>query len=143
MKISENTSGIISDINDVSRNFIKNNYEVSALIEISFNSGKLELFRDLIFTSKYLTGLKNVLNSDKLSGKDYIDKTYADFNAILQKVFDKVKLLLTNEDKEVNDFFEKKYFMMSHDSISNMIDLANDLSFCKEYMNKTPGVFDG
>jgi len=58
-------------------------------------------------------------------------------------MFDKVKLLLTNEDKEVNDFFEKKYFTMSHDSISNMIDLANDLSVCKEYMNKTPGVFDG
>jgi len=65
MIISENTSGIISDINDISRSFIKNNFEGSALIEISFNSGKLELFRDLIFTSKYLTGLKNVLNSDK------------------------------------------------------------------------------
>ncbi|MBK8984328.1 MAG: hypothetical protein IPM38_18915 [Ignavibacteria bacterium] len=142
MKISEKTSGIISDINDISRSFIKNNYEVSALIEISFKSGKQEIFRRLIFTSKYLNGLRNVLTSDKISGKEYIDKTYADFNSNLQKIFDILKLMLTDEDKEVNIFFENKYFTMSHDSISNVIELAKDLSICKEYMNKTPGVFD-
>jgi len=142
MKISEKTSGIISDINDISRSFIKNNYEVSALIEISFKADKQEIFRGLIFTSKYVTGLKNVLTSDKLSGEEYIDKTYGDFNSNLQKIFDLLKLMLKDEEKEVIDFFENKYFVMSHDSISNIIELAKDLSICKEYMNKTPGVFD-
>ncbi|MFZ1322947.1 MAG: hypothetical protein WAT71_15425 [Ignavibacteria bacterium] len=141
MNISANTKDIIDKINDSSDRFIKNNYEISILIEISFFSDKLSNFRDLIFTSKYINGLKKVLSSSEISGKDFIDKTYNDFNINLQKVYDILKQILENEESNSVSFFENKYFKMDQESIKNMIELIEDLSICKEFMNRTPGVF--
>lgn len=141
MKISGKTSGIINDISDSSGKFLKNNYEVSILIEISFFSDKSDLFRKLIFISKYVTGLKKVLTSPNISGQDYLDRTYADFNSNLQTAFDILRLILQNADKGDIAFFEKKYFTMSQESIVNMLDLSEDLTLCKEYENRYKGVF--
>lgn len=142
MNISANTKDIVDKINDSSDSFIKNNYEISILIEISFISDKLSIFRDLIFTSKYVTGLKKVLSSPEISGNDFIDRTYNDFNTNLQKVYDLLKQIIDNEESNSVIFFEKKYFKMDQESVKNMIELTEDLSICKEYMNRTQGVFE-
>lgn len=142
MNISANTKDIIDKINDSSDSFIKNNYEISILIEISFISDKLSIFRDLIFTSKYVTGLKKVLSSSEISGNDFIDRTYNDFNLNLQKVYNLLKQIIDNEESNSVIFFEKKYFKMDQESLKNMIELTEDLSICKECMNRTQGVFE-
>jgi len=141
MNISENTKDIIAEINEISDKYIKNNYEISVLIEISFHSDKLKNFRELIFTSKYVNGLKKILSSSEISGKDYIERTYRDFNLNLQKVFETLRKLLENEEPSTLSFFEKKYFKMDQESVNNILELASDLTLCKEYMNRNTGIF--
>jgi len=141
MNISANTKDIIDKINESSDRFIKNNYEISILIEISFFSDKLKDFRNLIFTSKYVNGLTKVLSSTEITGKEFIERTYEDFNLNLQKVFNILKQMLENEESNSVSFFENKYYKMDQESVKNMLELTDDLSICKEYMNRTPGVF--
>jgi len=112
MNISANTKDIIDKINESSDRFIKNNYEISILIEISFFSDKLKDFRNLIFTSKYVNGLTKVLSSTEITGKEFIERTYEDFNLNLQKVFNILKQMLENEESNSVSFFENKYYKM-------------------------------
>ena len=64
MKLSENTVNLILEIKEYSGNKLKNEADVSLLIECASSNEKKELFDDMIFTAKYLNGLGKILHSN-------------------------------------------------------------------------------
>ena len=110
MKISDNTVKLLDRIGEQSRKPLKNIYEVSFLLESAINFSKATEFKDLIFTAKYINGLKNVLSNRIVNGDDIMEKLFDEFNKNIQKFIELLKKMVITSDEKSEDFFRVKYF---------------------------------
>lgn len=134
---------LIEDINSHSTHPIKNKYELSLIFENIFSGNKQEDFKDLIFSAKYVNGLKKVL-ADKIINKDkYLERMFDEFNKNLQKVMELMKIVTEGLSESESKFFDEKYFIMDQQSIVNTMDIIEDFSLCKEYFNSFPNAVPG
>lgn len=138
MEISDETRNLLKIINDFSSKKIKNTFEISALIEAGTLPDGKKKFEELIFTSKYVNGLKSVLSNRSITGDQYIENMFNEFNVNLQKVIGLLKEVITGFDKNISAQFENKYFLLDQESIINTMELIEDLSLCKEFFNVNP-----
>lgn len=138
MKISQSSKELIEKINDHSSGPLKNIYEISFLIESALNKEKPDEFRDLIFTAKYVNGLKNVLADRTITGDDFMEKIFDEFNNNLQKFLNILRTITIPSDINSEKFFEDKYFKLDQDSVVNAMGLIQDLTICKEFFNRYP-----
>ena len=138
MNNSFDSKKLIEDINENSPVLIKNNFELTVLSEIAFVKGRSEEFDKLIFKSKYVKGLKSVLANRVVTGDEYMEKIFNEFNQSVQNVIELLKEMTENSDENVKRFFDEKYFKMTQESIVNTMSLIEDLSLCKEYFNRFP-----
>ena len=138
MKISNSTGELLEKINEHSRKPLKNTYEVSALMESAFNLSKASEFKDLIFTAKYINGLKNVLSNRIINGNDIMEKIFDEFNKNIQKFIELLNRMVIPLDEKTEEFFNVKYFKLDQESLANSLLLIEDLTSCKEYFNNNP-----
>lgn len=147
MKLSENTANLVLEIKEFSSNKLKNEADVSLLIECSIPETKQKLFEDMIFTAKYLNGLGKILHSnmggilqtggieeDKINEnaeekiRDEFRQNMLRFTSQLSEIINEV----TGDDREN---FSGKYLAMNSTSLINLTNLIYDLSWVKKYMN--------
>jgi len=145
MKISESTTKIILDIKEFSGGKLKNELDVSILIEAS--SGDYEkkiLLDDLVFTAKYLNGLGKILHSNSSgaantdSGKideNAEEKIRNEFKQNMLRLSSQISEIIINIPAEDKKIFEDKYFAMNRTSLVNLTNLIYDLSWVKKYLN--------
>lgn len=138
MKFSEETNNLIDDVNSGSVNPVKNLYEFSVIAETALAGNKLDEFKDLIFTAKYIKGLKSVLNNRIVNADDFTEKIFDEFNSSLRKFIGQLKNYLNDSDEMIFKHFTDRYFRMDHDCILSTLELIDDLSLCKEYLNRNP-----
>ncbi len=136
MKFSDKTVDLIFKINEFSGKRVKNVFEVSFLIESALSSEiKRKEFEDLIFTAKYVNGLKSVLSNRIITGNEYMEKMFDEFNKNFQKFLDQLKVMTF---ESMNKQYTGKYFALDQQSINNSMELIEDLSLCKTYFNENP-----
>ncbi len=140
MKVSGKTEKLISDINSFSDKSIKNIYEISVLADIYISKNRKAEFMDLIFSAKYVRGLKSVLSNKTTNADNFTEKMFNEFNTNLQKVMEQLKKITDDSEVPAKKFFSDKYFQMDQNSISNTMELIEDLSLCKEFFNRHPEV---
>lgn len=138
MNNSFDSKKLIEDINENSSRLIKNYFELTVLSEIAFNNDRSDEFDKLIFKAKYVKGLKSVLANRTVTGDDYMEKIFVEFNQSVRNVIELLKELTENSDEKVKMFFNEKYFKLTQESMVNVMELIEDLSLCKEYFNRFP-----
>ncbi|MEO8209139.1 MAG: hypothetical protein ABI840_01150 [bacterium] len=138
MNFNDEVKDLVFNINDYSERHIKNIFEVSVLIDSALSLGKKQDFKDLIFSAKYVNGLKNVLSNRSINGDKYIEKIFDEFNKSLQKFFELLKSVVSVSGESNVIHFNKKYFQMNQENVFNGMELVEDLSLCKEYFNNNP-----
>ncbi len=136
MKISDNTVKLLERINEQSRKPLKNTYEVSLLLESAISFSKATEFKDLIFTAKYINGLKNVLSNRIINGDEIMEKLFDEFNKNIQKFIELLKKMVITSGEKSEEFFRVKYFNLHQESMVNSMELIEDLTYIKEYFNK-------
>lgn len=147
MKLSGNTENLILEIKEYSGNRLKNEADVSLLIESSNTGDKQNLFEEMIFTAKYLNGLGKILHSNmgavsqaKEKDEGNIDenaeeKIRDEFKQNMLKFISQLSEIskgLTGDEKQS---FSEKYLSMNSASLVNLTSLIYDLSWVKKYMN--------
>ncbi|HMQ68813.1 MAG TPA: hypothetical protein PKA90_09590 [Ignavibacteria bacterium] len=142
MGISENTKTLIEEINDKTQKPLKNIYEVSVIIENTGNENKAGLFKDLIFTAKYVKGLKKVLSGQVVNKDDFMERMFEEFNKNVLKFSEYLKDSVESSDEKTKTHFSRKYFELNHECLLNTMELIEDLSMCKEFFNANPGYLD-
>ena len=105
MKFSEATNNLIDDINSESAIPVKNLYEFSVITEIAFSKDRISEFKDLIFTAKYVKGLKSVLSNRIVNADDFTEKIFDEFNSSLRKFIDLLKNILNDSDEKIFKHF--------------------------------------
>lgn len=134
MKFSETTIDLILDIKEYSGGKLKNEFEISALIEFTHNKNTDATFTDIIFKAKFLKGLSKVM---KLSyeSEENSKKFMTEYTNELKELIDLIKIGLQKSDPILINLFIQKYFELSQESYINMNSLIEDLSVCKDYFN--------
>ncbi|MEO8446397.1 MAG: hypothetical protein ABI528_02820 [bacterium] len=138
MEASKTAKDLATKISDHSESNLKNLFEVTTLLEISKAEEMNVQFRQLIFSAKYVNGLKNVLANRAINKDQYMEKIFGEFNNNIQKVVSILDEMTAQSKENVRKFFNDKYFLMNHESIANTMELIEDLSICKEYFNENP-----
>ncbi len=132
----DNASDFVNEVEKFSGTNLNKKAELLRIYEESINSGKEKVFEDLAFTGKYLRGLMRVLqNGSNNSQVDSLDKIKADFSSNIKKVIEKLKDIISNADEGLQKHFEKFFFEMSQEGLTNLNELLADLEWTKMYLN--------
>jgi hypothetical protein len=88
-------------------------------------------FKELSFTSKYITGLHKIILRNEDFGEEYSSKIKSDYFSAIENV----KNEISNIIPETVSYLREKFLSMDMESFQNLIQLISDLSICKEYYN--------
>lgn len=150
MKISQQTLDIIVHINEFANNKLKNINDVSLLLESSNNNdnGK-QLFKDFIFTAKYLNGLGKIMmnnmsgnsmtqvkEEEKAVIESSADKVREEYKKNLEKFISQINFLISGINEIEKKSFSERYLNMTRTSLVNLTSLIYDLSWVKKYYNE-------
>jgi hypothetical protein len=152
MKISGTTTDTVLDIKEFSGGKLKNEHDISLLIEAS--SGREKLFGDTSFTAKYLNGLGKILHSanpaagsdgsstpltaSKTIDEDAKDKIRTEFSKAMMKLTLQLSEIIKDIPADDKKDFEDKYLAMNRTALVNLTTLIYDLSWVKKYLNAKP-----
>jgi hypothetical protein len=143
MNISDNSNKFIIELNEFSNNKIKNISEVTCMVELNCNEENKKLFKDIIFTAKYLNGLGRVLqmsltappeddNNVKLKSAEKVREEYKNN---LNHFIKQLELYLLHSDEDFNKEFNNKFLSLNRTSMVNLTTLIYDLSWVKKFLN--------
>ncbi|MCI0473280.1 MAG: hypothetical protein L0Y76_06840 [Ignavibacteria bacterium] len=133
MSFSEKTIDLLLGIKEYSNGKIKNDFELSVLLEAGYFTNKKPLFEELIFKAKFLNGALKILAENP--AQDGMDKLLQEFAKNLEELTELLKNILGEADEPANDIFFRKYFEVKPDVINELALLIMDLSACKDYFN--------
>jgi hypothetical protein len=133
MSFSEKTINLILDIKEYSDGKIKNDFELSVLLESGYFTDKRPLFEELIFKAKFLNGVLNIFSGNP--GQDKMDKLMPEFAKNLEDLTGLMKKIVGTSGEGINKIFQEKYFVVKPDVINELTLLIMDLSACKDYFN--------
>lgn len=134
MRFSEETIDFILDIKEYSGGKLKNEFELSALIEFTINRNNSKNFENIIFKAKFLKGLSKVMvgyteNDEKR------EKLLEEYTTELKSLTELINTSLSDSDQVIKDSFIQKYFELTPECFMNLNLLLEDLSVCKDYFN--------
>ena len=134
MKFSEETIDLILDIKEFTGGKLKNEFELSALIEFTHTHGKDVTFSEIIFKAKFLKGLARVMAASTES-KENSEKFLAEYTEELASITALITKGLENSDTIISETFKSRFFELTPESFMNMNPLIEDLALCKDYFN--------
>ncbi|MFA5011002.1 MAG: hypothetical protein WC644_03515 [Ignavibacteria bacterium] len=134
MKFSETTIDLILDIKEYSGGILKNEFELSALIEQTFSKHGDKSFHDIIFKAKFLKGLSKVM-SVSIEQKENYDRLISEYSSELKNLTELILNGLNNSNPIIINSFKSKFFDLTPDCLLNLNLLIEDLSVCKDYFN--------
>lgn len=134
MRFSNETIDLILDIKEFSNGKLKNEFELSALIEYTNNDKSHVSFRDIIFKAKFLKGLARVI-AVSTDSKENSEKFISEYTAELKKLTEMILSGLSGSNQIILDSFKKKFFELTPESLKSFNLLIEDLSICKDYFN--------
>lgn len=134
MRFTEETIDLILDIKEYSGGKLKNEFELSALIEFTINRNNKKTFEDIIFGAKFLKGLSKIM-AGYTESDEKREKLIEEYTAELKSLTELMNTALSNTDQVIKDSFINKYFGLTPECFMNLNLLLEDLSVCKDYFN--------
>ena len=134
MRFSEETIDLILDIKEFSGGMLKNEFELSALIEFTHTNKADVSFKDIIFKAKFLKGLAKVM-AISVESEENSGKFMSEYTTELKNLTELIQKGLQISDPIILNSFKNKYFELTPESFINMNFLIEDLSVCKDYFN--------
>jgi hypothetical protein len=134
MRFSEETIDLILDIKEFSGGKLKNEFELSALIEYTIFRKNIKAFEEIIFKAKFLKGLNKVM-AGNIENQENKDKLLSEYTAELTSLTELINEALSDSDPVIKDSFANKYFELTPECFLNLNFLLEDLSVCKDFFN--------
>lgn len=110
--------------------------DLSIIIDVYNQTGKVEDFEKLSFTGKYLNGLFRVLKiSVKIPEVESIEHVRKDLSENVEKVISQLSEITFKMKDENKKKIESTYLELSQNSLQNLQKLVEDLDNVKKYLN--------
>jgi predicted transcriptional regulator len=127
---------LIDDAEKFGGGFFNRKTDLNTLLKIALTENKKEVFADLSFTGKYITGLIKVLNkSQSIPEIENMKQAQKDLFDNINNFVNKLKETISEENEGIKKSFEDEYFILNHQSFENLNKLAEDFDKVKIYLN--------
>lgn len=131
-----NYTSFIDEVQKFSSKKLLMTDDLQFLYKCSIQFNKEKLFKEIIFTAKYLAGLFRVLkNISAIQEAKNIELIKSDIQSSMNKITDQLKALVSSSDTTSKNDFEKKYIKLNEDSFNNLKNLIADFEWIKMYYN--------
>jgi hypothetical protein len=115
---------------------LKRKQDLQIILDECLKNNLEEDFEELVFTGKYIEGLKRVLKKggdfQEIENLDYVKK---DLGENMEKVIEQVRGILLNASVDTKSRFEESYLTLSAAAFQNLNELIADLEQVKKYLN--------
>ncbi len=136
MEILKEAENIFFEVEKLSSGKITNKEDLLRIISLAVQNNNVKILEDLSFQAKFTQGLLKIINTKENSIKDeYFSTVKKEFGTSVETIKNLLKAIISNSDNFYEDIIEKKYFQLTHQSLSNLSILCNDLSYLKLYLN--------
>ena len=128
---------LVDEIDSFSDNQLKRKNDLLTLVSLSYKQNKNELLEEISFTSKYVQGLFRVLKQGAVNPEvKNIDQVKSDISSNIEKVKEKIGILISHSDEKTKEYFNSNYLQLSQVSLFNLTELMNDFDWTKKYLNQ-------
>jgi hypothetical protein len=125
------------EVDEFAKGRLHNSEDLTRLTEVIFKTEKNKLLEDISFTSKYAQGLlKIVQNRSNNIEDDYFVKIRGEYTEAVKQVQSQLKEILEDSSSFIKNIFTEKYLSLTHESLNNLNQLIDDLSWVKMYLNE-------
>lgn len=136
MEILKDAENIFLEVEKLAGSKIANKEDLLRIISLAFQNDNVKILEDLSFQAKFTQGLLKIINTKDNSIQDeYFSTVKKEFGTSVETIKNLLKAIISNSDNFYEEIIEKKYFQLSHQSLSNLSILCNDLSYLKLYLN--------
>lgn len=126
----------IEDFKSFTSKEIANEIDVFNLLESIFRSERTQLLEDIAFTSKYCTGLINIIKkSSNEVNEEYKKEHEKNLSESIETLKQKFGEILEYFDPYERESFSARYLELSYSSLNKLFSLIRDLSEIKIYLN--------
>ena len=126
----------LTGVEEYTGNLLQKKEDIKKIIELAVAEKKEKEFEKLVFTAKYISGMMRVLkNAPGIPEVNSIDHVRKDLNDNLQKGIELLKEIIFSEKDVMRDYFEKTYFTLTTQNLTNLTKLFSDLESVKKYLN--------
>jgi hypothetical protein len=132
--ISENSKNLLSKVQVHSGNKLKYLVELEYVFDLSGYPKDSAILDKIIFTGKYLTGLKTIFSKEiieEISKQNIL----SEFGANIELLIFSLSELLKSREDEIVMSFRKKFLDNTSDSLKNLNGFIEDLASVKNYFN--------
>ncbi len=127
---------LIEEAEKFNRISLKRKEDVNLLLNSSLKGDKKELFAELAFTGKYISGLTSVLSKGQnIPEVENLDNVKKDLSDNLESFINNLRDILSQENEEIKKRFEVEYFTLNPQSFNNLKLIAADFEKIKVYLN--------
>lgn len=136
MEILKEAENIFFEVEKLAGGKIANKEDLLRIISLAVQNDNVKILEDLSFQAKFTQGLLKIINTKENSIKDeYFSTVKKEFGASVETIKNLLKSIISNSDNFYEEIIGKKYFQLTHQSLSNLSILCNDLSYLKLYLN--------
>lgn len=158
MQISQTTLDLIFELKEFSGDKLKNETDLTYLIEVSHSANKNKMFDDIIFTAKYINGLTKILQSNqtlspnpqsnggkldadeaRLRNGQARNKIKGEYKSQMKRLAEQLKEYSESfppqAEQGMREDFQKRFLAMTQESMANLTTLVYDLSWLKLFYN--------
>lgn len=132
----EEANKFCEQVEEFSKGKIQNSEDLNRIIEVIFKENNFELLKELSFTAKYSQGLMTIFQTRSSDiEEDYFEKIKNEYAESIKKIRSDLEVVINQSSSFIQGIFKEKYLGMTHESMSNIKILIEDLSWIKMYLN--------
>lgn len=129
-------NNFLSKVEEYTNNPLERKDDLKKIIDVVLDNSKQDEFEKLTFTAKYICGMLRVLKTAPgIPEINSVDHVKNDLNENMKKGINQLKELISLSVESDKEYFEKIYFTLSQQNITNLSQLFSDLESVKKYLN--------
>jgi hypothetical protein len=132
MVISQETTSLVSSLQNFSREKLHHPEDLASLIELSRLHRHDQVLDDLTFIAKFLVNTSAIMTRIGKNGEGY-EKLAHEFAENLEKALTFVRLLVKEAPDDVKRRFTTGYFEMAPEAMERLMQLLHDISWLKNW----------
>ncbi len=127
---------LLKEVENFSKILLPNKNDLLLIFTEGLKAENFKSFNDLIFTAKYVQGLKRVIDKGaSMTDVNNLEDVKKDLSENLVSLVDILKEYNTSMPDENKEKFEYDYLKMNSDCLSNLNNLLKGLEWTKIYLN--------